>query len=290
MWEQVAVAITKATGRPFRLLEASSIGGGCINDARRLLGEDGRTYFAKANAADLLSIFEAEAEALAEIAATNTIRVPEPICTGSTDDQSYLVLEFIRSGSSRPYSQRKLGEALARLHQVEQPHFGWKRDNAIGATPQPNPTSNNWPDFYREQRLQHQFRIAAQRGKTFTGSDNLLDCIPAFFTTYYPIPSLLHGDLWGGNADIDEHGKPFVFDPASYYGDREADLAFTHMFGGFSSEFYAAYENLFPLDPSFDIRKTLYNLYHELNHFNLFGGSYATSAQASIEHLLALAT
>lgn len=287
MWEQAAAAITEATGRPFRLREASSIGGGCINDARRLLGEDGRSYFVKANAADFLPLFEAEAEALAEIAATHTLRVPKPICSGTTGDRSHLVLEFIRSGSSRPSSQRKLGEGLARLHQIEQPHFGWKRDNAIGATPQPNPVSTSWLEFYREHRLQHQFRLAAQRGKTFTGTDVLLDRVPAFFSTYSPTPSLLHGDLWGGNADVDEQGQPFVFDPASYYGDREADLAFTHMFGGFSSDFYAAYENLFPLDPGFPIRKTLYNLYHELNHFNLFGGSYAASAQASIDHLLA---
>jgi fructosamine-3-kinase len=172
------------------------------------------------------------------------------------------------------------------MHRVVQPHFGWSMDNCIGATPQPNPPSQNWVTFYRDHRLAHQFKLAENKGSTFNGAQALLDQINSFFTTYTPHPSLLHGDLWGGNAGYDRDGTPFLFDPASYYGDREADLAFTYMFGGFSSAFYDAYEKEYPVDPGFRIRKTLYNLYHELNHFNLFGGGYASSAQSSIDLLL----
>jgi fructosamine-3-kinase len=263
------------------------VSGGCINDARRLEGTTGEIYFAKANSPEFLPLFEAESEALAELAATKTVRVPEPICSGIAGGRSFLVLEYLEIGSSGANSQRQLGEALARLHLIEQPHFGWTRDNAIGATPQPNPTSNDWAAFYREHRLLHQFNLAAKRGKTFPAANELLDRIPDFFPGYHPHPSLLHGDLWSGNAACDAEGHPFVFDPASYYGDREADIAFTYMFGGFSTEFYDAYNGVFPLDPGLRIRKTLYNLYHELNHYNLFGGGYAVSAQASIDRLLA---
>ena len=175
---------------------------------------------------------------------------------------------------------------LARLHRIEQPYFGWSRDNAIGATPQPNPCSDDWPAFYREHRLRHQFHLAAKCGKTFPGTNELLDHVAAFFADYSPHPSLLHGDLWGGNAACDVAGHPFVFDPATYYGDRETDLAFTEMFGGFSTDFRKAYENAFPLDVGYPRRKILYNLYHLLNHFNIFGGGYATSAQGSMQELL----
>ena len=159
-------------------------------------------------------------------------------------------------------------------------------DNCIGATPQPNPRSDDWVSFYRDHRLAHQFELAADKGRKFEGSQNLLDSLESFFSNYSPHPSLLHGDLWGGNASCNKDGSPYIFDPASYYGDREADLAFTYMFGGFSSAFYDAYENEYPLDSGFALRKILYNLYHEINHFNLFGGGYASSAQSSINKLM----
>jgi fructosamine-3-kinase len=286
MWKDVATTIAKETRTPFVLNSERRIGGGCINDARRLEGENGKVYFAKANSADFIELFKAEAEALAEIASTQTVRVPAPICHGLSGKRSFLVLEFLDSDRGESSAQHKLGQDIASLHQIENVHFGWKIDNAIGATHQPNPASDDWIAFYREHRLLHQFRLAQKKGRSFDGTKSLLDRISDFFIDYKPIPSLLHGDLWSGNFACDSECQPYVFDPASYYGDREADIAFTHMFGGFTKDFYKGYGEIFPLDPGFEIRKTLYNLYHELNHYNLFGGSYARSAQSSINHLL----
>ena len=262
------------------------IGGGCINQASKITGEDGRQYFLKKNQASFLPFFQAEAQALSEISDTQTIRAPEVIAHGLENEQAFLVLEFIEEGRNSGEGQAKLGTQLAQLHRVSQPFFGWTTDNCIGATPQPNPRSENWPAFYRDHRLAHQFDLAANKGRKFEGTQKLLESIDSFFTTYTPHPSLLHGDLWGGNAGYDRDGTPFLFDPASYYGDREADIAFTYMFGGFSSAFYDAYEREYPVDRGFRQRKTLYNLYHELNHFNLFGGGYGNSAQSSINKLL----
>ena len=279
-------AISDSTGSNFQNCSSSMVGGGCINQTSQIKGTDGRVYFLKKNHASFLTFFEAEAQALSEIRATQTIYAPEVITHGLEEGQAFLVLEYIEEGRNSSNGQVNLGTQLARLHRVSQPYFGWSTDNCIGATPQPNPRSDNWPAFYRDHRLAHQFDLAANKGRKFEGAQKLLDSIESFFSSYTPHPSLLHGDLWGGNAGYDIEGEPFIFDPASYYGDREADLAFTYMFGGFSSSFYDAYEKEYPLDPGFRLRKTLYNLYHELNHFNLFGGGYASSAQASINKLL----
>ena len=178
----------------------------------------------------------------------------------------------MEEGPDSPSSQAELGTQLARLHAIEQPYFGWSRDNCIGATPQPNPRSDDWVSFYADHRLAHQFDLARNKGQSFAGSPGFWKTFPPSSPITPPRPALLHGDLWGGNASCDKQGTPFVYDPASYYGDRETDIAFTHMFGGFSQAFHEAYEAVYPLDPGFKIRKILYNLYHELNHFNLFGG------------------
>lgn len=285
-FSSVAEAISKETGAPFVPAASSSVGGGCINQTSRLAGKDGRVFFLKENDLDFYDFFRAEAEALKEIGSTATVVVPEVIALGITGQSSFLVLSFIEQGPDSPSSQAELGRQLARLHKIEQPYFGWSQDNCIGATPQPNNRCDNWVSFYSEHRLEHQFGLARNKGQSFDGSSRLLECLPDFFVDYSPRPALLHGDLWGGNASCDKQGRPFFYDPASYYGDRETDLAFTHMFGGFSAPFYKAYEDVYPLDAGFGIRKILYNLYHELNHFNLFGGGYASSAQSSVHQLL----
>jgi fructosamine-3-kinase len=182
-----------------------------------------------------------------------------------------------------------LGEGLAAMHRISRNQYGWSRDNTIGSTPQQNSPTGDWIEFWRVQRLQYQLDLAAHNGaggRLQSQGDRLLADLPALFDNYVPQASLLHGDLWSGNYAYTRAGEPAIFDPAVYYGDREADLAMTELFGGFGSDFYAAYENAWPLDSGYRVRKTLYNLYHILNHFNLFGGGYASQARGMMDSLL----
>lgn len=289
MLTHIAAHISEKTKTSFVLTSDHSLSGGCINNARRLIGKVGPdeiSYFVKFNDKSFLSIFEAEQEALSEIHSTQTIRVPLPICTGIAKNNAYLVLEYISLGNSS--SPEKMGQQLAALHQCTSPNhlFGWHRDNVIGATPQPNSWTKDWIAFFQQHRLQFQFDLASKRGKSFVKASQLLETLPLFFQSYTPTPSLLHGDLWGGNASYDENKNPVLYDPATYYGDRETDLAFTELFGGFSSSFYQAYNKIFPLNKGYAHRKELYNLYHILNHYNLFGGSYGRQAEQMIESLI----
>jgi fructosamine-3-kinase len=180
-----------------------------------------------------------------------------------------------------------MGEQLAAMHRYPSPdgRFGWHRDNFIGATPQSNRWRPDWVTFWRENRLEFQFKLAAAGGIQYEGSDRLLAGLAAFFTEYSPEPSLLHGDLWSGNASFTEEGTPVIYDPACYFGDRECDLAFTEMFGGFPRDFYDAYDATWPRDEGWRSRRDLYNLYHVLNHAHLFGGAYVGQAREMIRAL-----
>jgi len=278
-------AIAEATGKPQELIQERPLGGGCINEAKCLQTTSG-TWFVKLNSAAFAEIFAVEAEALKELEQTQTIRVPQPITHGVSQGNAFLVLEYIEFSSPKPGSHAKAGQQLADLHKHTAEQYGWKHQNVIGSTPQKNPLSDSWPEFYRDHRLGYQFDLAQRSGKTFAGQEELLEQIREFFTDYTPEPSLLHGDLWGGNMNFDTEGNPVIFDPATYYGDRETDIAFTEMFGGFRKEFYEAYNQAWPLHPGYKIRKDLYNLYHYLNHHNLFGGGYAVTAQSLIDRLL----
>ena len=286
IYADLEIEIQNATGRKFKIQDCKSISGGCINQSEKLIGVDGRIFFCKQNQENFYPFFATEALALKQIGETETIRAPRSITCGKTKNKSYLLMEFIEEGNSSDKGSQEMGRQLAKLHKIKHPYFGWEQDNCIGATPQPNPKNENWVEFYKNQRLIHQFELAAHKGHKFDKVNELLSNLELFFDGYSPFPSLLHGDLWGGNASYDLEGNPFVFDPASYFGDREADIAFTYMFGGFSPSFYKSYEKEFPLNPGFKHRKTLYNLYHELNHFNLFGGGYASAAQSSIHQLI----
>ena len=185
-------------------------------------------------------------------------------------------------------SAAHLGEQLAAMHRIGASHFGWRIDNTIGATPQINTWSDNWIRFYGERRLRFQFDLAARKSYRLQAKgEQLIEHLPAFFATYRPQASLLHGDLWSGNWGTDPLSNPVIFDPALYYGDRETDLAMTELFGGFPARFYDAYAGAFPLDTGYAVRKTLYNLYHILNHFNLFGSGYGNQAECMLDRLLA---
>ena len=288
-WEHIVEAIAAATGTPFQLERAAAVGGGCINQAYRLEGEGG-PYFVKLNSADGLEMFEAEAEGLQAMADTRSVRVPGPVCFGLVGGQAYLALEYLALGRERDEAMSRFGRALARMHRAGAERFGWHRDNTIGSTPQNNAWSAEWQAFWREQRLGFQLELAARQG--YGGvlqrkGQELLAALPAVLGEHAPDPSLLHGDLWSGNCAVTEEGEPVIFDPAVYYGDRETDLAMTELFGSFAPSFYAAYREEWPLAAGYERRRTLYNLYHILNHLNLFGGGYGAQAERMIDRLLA---
>ena len=288
-WQAIAEAISTATQQPFTAREKRSVGGGCINSAYRVSDEE-RTFFVKINRVDQLPMFEAERDGLNALAKTNAVRVPQPVCTGSVAEGAFLVMENITLGRTSADTARRLGHSLARMHRAHWDRFGWKRDNTIGSTPQPNRPDSDWVEFWRQNRLGFQLELAVRNGASRQVIDlgtRLQEELNAFFTSYRPQPSLLHGDLWGGNWATDDKGDPAIFDPAVYYGDRETDLAMTELFGGFSPDFYAAYRESWPLDAGYRQRRELYNLYHILNHFNLFGGGYLSQAKGMLERLLA---
>jgi len=287
-WTDICKSITAATGKTFKIDHRAAVRGGCINSTFRIAGGD-RSYIVKLNAADKADMFAAEAAGLEEITRANAIRVPQPVCPGANRESGWLVLEYIALGRGNNASMRALGQQLAALHRATGERYGWKRGNTIGATPQINTQSSDWMAFWREHRLGYQLRLAAAkgyRGRLQQDGEALLEKLPAFFAVYRPQPALLHGDLWSGNVGFDETGNPVIFDPAVYYGDREADLAMTELFGGFSADFDAAYREAYPLNAGHARRKTLYNLYHVLNHLNLFGGSYLGQAEDMIGRLL----
>jgi protein-ribulosamine 3-kinase len=288
-WNAVAASIARATGEPFRVDRANPLSGGCINQGFHLQG-DRLEFFVKLNAASALPMFEAEAAGLREIAATRTVRVPRPVCAGAEGSQAWLVLEYLSLSRSQPRTSAALGERLAAMHRIVQERFGWTRDNAIGSTPQINAPLSDWAAFWGEHRLGYQLDLAARNGYAAVlepRATRLLERLPKLLTGYRPAASLVHGDLWGGNAATTTSGEPVLFDPAVYYGDREVDFAMTTLFGGFSREFYIAYEGVWPLDPGHRERRDLYNLYHVLNHLNLFGSGYLAQAQQMIDRLLA---
>jgi len=288
-WRDIERSVRAATGASFTLESRTEAGGGCINECHVVRGA-GRAFFVKLNAPERAEMFSAEADGLREIARTQTVRVPEPVCHGRSPDACWLVLEHLELRSSDERSMGALGRKLALMHRVAGGRYGWYRDNTIGATPQVNTGSDDWIAFWREQRLGFQLKLAALRGhggRLVANGERLMEKLPAFFEGYRPVPSLLHGDLWSGNAAAAPGGEPVIFDPAVYYGDREADLAMTELFGGFARSFYEAYQAEFPLDPGYRSRRNLYNLYHVLNHLNLFGGTYGVQALRMIEQLLA---
>ncbi len=288
-WNIISAEISAAINRSFNIRESRVTGGGCINQAY-CVTDGSQRFFVKLNSAGSYAMFEAEAAGLLEIRQSATIRVPAPVCYGQNDQAAWLVMEYLELDTHVHGKASDLGEQLAAMHRVTSPRFGWHRDNTIGKTPQINSLSSDWTKFWRIQRLGYQLDLARANG--FNGKlqqlgEQLLENLGKFFSDTQPSPSLLHGDLWSGNYAFDNGGKPVLFDPAVYYGDREADIAMTELFGGFSADFYSAYRYNYPLDSGYNIRKNLYNLYHILNHLNLFGDSYRNQAEQMMSRLLA---
>ena len=283
-------AIGDATGEGVRVRNVEAAGGGSISEAF-VVGDGTRRWFVKVNRAALAPMFDAEADGLAALAQCPALRVPKVVAQGVDGPHAFLVLEHL---ALRPLRERgegaAAGEALAALHRIEGTQHGWPRNNFIGRNPQDNAMHVTWPFFFAHHRLQPQLDMARTRAdcrRLIERGEKLADRLAAFFVDYRPKASLLHGDLWNGNAAVDESGRLALFDPAVYFGDRDTDLAMSELFGGFPESFYVAYRAAWPLAPGYEQRKTLYNLYHVLNHLNLFGGGYLRQAERMVEALLA---
>ena len=292
-WETITSQIADKLGQPFKIDRIRSLGGGAANTSHRIEGSlkgQPLTYFVKLGTLTESERFRTEALSLQEIHQTNTIRVPEPICWGTVDRTAYLVMDFLELGGAPAGGPELLGEQLAAMHRHTSEQFGWGLNNTIGASPQQNGWASDWIVFFQEQRLGFQLRLARRNGYSgawMTDAEQLLDRLALYFDGYDPEPSILHGDLWSGNYGYDRQGNPVIFDPALYYGDREADIAMTELFGGFPAQFYRSYNNTYPLDDGYAHRKIIYNLYHLLNHLNIFGSGYLGQVQRSIQTALA---
>ncbi|EAR22559.1 fructosamine kinase family protein [Nitrococcus mobilis] len=288
--DDISAAIERATGSVVRARVPWSIASGSINRTASI-GAGGARYFVKLNDAPAsLEMFEAEAAGLRLLAQPGVLRVPQPICCGTSGVTAYLVLEHIELGRGGAPGAECLGAGLAGIHRMTRPRFGWDRDNTIGSTPQINRPTDDWVAFYRDHRLGFQLELAERNGyggPLTKAGFRLLEKLPLVCAGHHPVASLLHGDLWGGNAAFDRNGVPVLYDPAVYFGDRETDLAMTELFGGFDASFYRAYQAAWPLTVGYELRRDLYQLYHVLNHLNIFGAGYADHARRLIDRLLA---
>lgn len=286
----IDAAISRATGRAFNGRERESIAGGDINEAWRLTGADGRCFFVKSNRVGLYDTFAAEAAGLVELRQSAILRVPEPIAWERTEDTAFLVLEYIPLARANRRAMARLGEGLAEMHGIVATRHGWERDNALGETAQYNTRHADWVEFWRENRLAVMLdALTRDYPDIARDGDRLLAVLPDLLAGHRPEASLLHGDLWGGNAAMDEQGRPVIFDPAVYYGDRETDIALTELFGGFAPTFFEAYWGAWPMTSGYrEIRRPLYQLHHLLNHARLFGGGFADQARQVMQQLIAV--
>jgi len=263
--------------------------GGCIHDSNVWTFPNGERFFVKfSNKALGPSMLTAEFRALELIANSHTVRCPKPIFADTVPNEGFvLVMEYLELQQLDSKSGERLGHHLALLHKSGHCCYGFESDNFIGATPQVNTPCNDWAAFFWENRILFQIELA--RKNHYRVLDSLSDlefAVKHLLKDQLLNPSLLHGDLWGGNAAALPDGTPVVFDPASYYGAPETDLTFTEVFGGFPQSFYHAYQDISALNPGYSERKIVYNLYHYLNHLNLFGSSYLGTCDQIIKHLL----
>ncbi|MGR5145739.1 fructosamine kinase family protein [Photobacterium alginatilyticum] len=284
MWQAISHQLSEVLDKPFKIIEKEPLDGGDINECY-CIGDGNDRYFLKLNDREQLMIFETEAESLHVLNEADCIQVPEFIHLGTCRDKSFLVLNYLPTKVLDNDAAYTLGQELARLHSWgEQAEYGFDWDNYIGLTPQPNKWRRRWCRFFAEQRIAWQLQICQEKGIDLGNIDTITSRVIDLLMHHQPKPSLLHGDLWHGNTAVTVTG-PIIFDPASYWGDRECDIAMTELFGGFPPTFYEGYQSVWPLDEGYQERKELYNLYHVLNHCNLFGGSYIAQAEHSIKKL-----
>ncbi len=285
---RIEAAISANTNQHARIIDSLIAHGGCINDSRIVALIDGRRFFIKSHTPveNRPGFFQAEYEALLLLAQPNVIQVPRPIAY----DDDFIVLEVFDAGNPASDWQEQMGRSLANLHKFTQkPQFGFIRDNYLGTNIQINTWQDNWLTFWREQRLACQLKMLATKmdkdNPLLINGDKLLCKLDSILGDIEEPAVLLHGDLWSGNAAADKQGKPVIFDPASYYGHREAEMGMMRLFGGFDARCDAAYAEVWPLQEGYEQRIILYRLYHELNHLLLFGRSYYQACLSSINAL-----
>ncbi|MCF6172088.1 MAG: fructosamine kinase family protein [Bacteroidales bacterium] len=277
--------LSKKSGIEVSILSTSAVAGGSINDTYQIQTTSG-TFFVKKNIASRYpKMFETEAKGLTVLAEAREIEVPEIVAHGSSDDESFLVLNFIQSSAKQLGFWENFGQKLAELHKHTQDDFGLDHDNYIGSLKQSNRFHEKWTDFFREERLEAQLKLARDNGRTDRETTASFGRFYRKLEEIFPEepPALLHGDLWGGNFMVNEKGCAVIIDPAVYYGHREMDLAMSQLFGGFSPELYEAYHHTYPLEKGWQQRMDYCNLYPLMVHVNLFGGSYL----ASVKRILA---
>jgi fructosamine-3-kinase len=254
------------------VVSSRAVAGGCINHGMRILTTSGASFFLKTNAGAPEEMFEREVEGLEALRVPGAPRVPRP-CVYAP---SFLLMEDLSPAERKPDYWTVFGEQLATLHEHTGGRFGFDRDNYLGLTRQPNPWTEDGFEFFGQHRLVYQARLAHKQGYLDESELRMAERLASRLRDLVPQQpaSLIHGDLWSGNAVSDEEGEPAIIDPAAHYGWAEAELAMTALFGGFPASFYSAYQNIRPLEPGYRERFPIYNLYHLLNHLNLFGEGY----------------
>jgi fructosamine-3-kinase len=288
----IATLIARVSRRVVEIRSLAPVAGGAPASVSACVATlaDGGRFFVKVANAEQRGRLRAEARGLEVLRAAQAVRVPRTWLVGGEGRHYFLMLEYLELRAGDAAAHARLGTQFAAQHRSLGTSFGFERDNYIGATPQSNTVGGDWPLFWREQRLLPQLKLAQREqgaGAWMADGLRLAERVGDFFPGYAPQPSLLHGDLWPGNAGFLADGTPVIFDPAVYYGDREADLAMTEMFGGLPPAFHAAYREAWAPDPGYATRKGLYKLYHLLNHYNLFGEGYAEAVRAQTASLLA---
>ncbi len=284
----LSAELSEKTKSTIEIKSASPVSGGDISSAFMLTANRER-YFMKVNSQSAYPLmFERESEGLAAIRQSQTVAVPRVILHGVFEDNAFLVLAWVETGSKSSKALAVLGQQLAAMHCCTASHYGFEHDNYMGSLPQRNTKHINWADFFINERLQPMVQIAIDRNQLTTRQASLFDSLYARLPQLFDEeqPALLHGDLWGGNYLVDTESKPYLIDPAVSYGHREFDLAMTTLFGGFSFDFYAAYQEAYPLAPGWQQRTALWNLYPLLLHLNLFGSSYLSQVMDSVNMYL----
>ena len=286
-WPQLEDSFKSDFGSNFVLHSAEPVAGGDINLSFELDTNLG-TYFIKLNTPDKLEMFQAEREGLLELAKCQSLVVPEPLSVGQNANAAFLCMTWL---DLRPDIEHgPLGEAIALMHEPIGQQFGGAKNNFIGSTVQHNGWSDSWADFFWEKRLEPQIYQMLEVSSTFPESalEPLKEKVLALLGAYDFAPSLVHGDLWNGNVGTTIDGKPAIFDPAVYWGHSETDLALARLFGGFSETFFEAYESVRPALQDEEDRLLVYQLYHLLNHYNLFGSNYLDQCIRQIGKIMAL--